>query len=90
VTGVSLGLARWDAVDGNQNVVDLVPTYVFHTVVDGVSSDVEELALDPAAIDFATPISPPLPVPQPGAPTPEPLPAPVPESSGGAKSTPSS
>ena len=31
VTGVSLGLARWDAVDGDQNVVDLVPVYVFHT-----------------------------------------------------------
>jgi hypothetical protein len=99
VTGVSLGLARWDAVDGHQNVVDLVPTYVFHTLARsltcrpcdlGVSSDVEELALDPAAIDFADPFTPPLPVPQPGAPTPETQPAPVPDSSGGAKSTPSS
>jgi hypothetical protein len=90
VTGVSLGLARWDAVDGNRNVVDLVPTYVFHTVLDGVSSDVEELALDPAAIDFADPIPRGAPVPQPGAPTPEPQPAPVPDASGGVKSTPAS
>jgi hypothetical protein len=92
VTGVSLGLARWDAVDGNQNVVDLVPTYVFHTVVNGVSSDVEELALDPAAIDFADPISPPIPLPEklpPGG-APVPVPAPAPDASGGAKSTPSS
>ena len=63
VTGVSLGLARWDAVDGGKNVVDLVPTYVFHTVLDGVSSDVEELALDPAAIGFVDPIRPPTPEP---------------------------
>ncbi len=76
VTGVSLGLARWDAVDGNSNVVDLVPTYVFHTTVDGSSSDVEELALDPAGIDFANPIIPPVPVPQPGVAPPEPAPAP--------------
>jgi len=71
VTGVSLGIARWNAVDGNENVVDLVPMYVFHTTFDGVPSDVEELALDPAAIDFADPITP---VPQPGKPTPEPAP----------------
>ena len=70
---MSLGLARWDAVDGDQNVIDIVPTYVFHTAVDGAASDVEELALDPAAIDFANPITP---VPQPGKLTPEPAPAP--------------
>ena len=74
VTGVSLGIARWSAVDGNENVVDLVPTYVFHTSVDGSTSDIEELALDPAAIDFADPIG--VPVPQPGKLTPEPAPAP--------------
>jgi hypothetical protein len=73
VTGVSLGIARWSAVDGNENVIDLVPTYVFHTTLGGVPSDVEELALDPDAIDFADPITP---VPQPGKPTPEPAPAP--------------
>jgi hypothetical protein len=73
VTGVSLGRARWDAVDGDHNVIDIVPTYVFHTTVDGAASDVEELALDPAAIDFAKPITP---VPQPGKLTPEPAPAP--------------
>jgi hypothetical protein len=88
VTGVSLGIARWSAVDGNENVVDLVPTYVFHTTLDGVTSDVEELALDPAAIDFADPITP---VPQPGKLTPEPAPAPAPESrtpaSGATKTT---
>jgi hypothetical protein len=77
VTGVSLGIARWTAVDGNQNVVDLVPTYVFHTSgADGPSSDITQLALDPAVIDFAKPIELPKPVPQPGTPTPEPLPAP--------------
>lgn len=87
VTGVSLGLARWDAVDGNHNVVDLVPTYVFHTTVDGNSSDVEELALDPAGIDFADPISPPIPVPQTGVAQP----APAPESTvGSPKATPGS
>lgn len=83
VTGVSLGIARWTAVDGNQNVVDLVPTYVFHTSgADGPSSDITQLALDPAVIDFAKPIVDPTPVPEPGKPTPEPLPAPDPRSSG--------
>jgi hypothetical protein len=85
VTGVSLGLARWDAVDGNHNVVDLVPTYVFHTTVNGSASDVEELALDPGAIDFADPIVPLVPVPEPGSVKPEP--APAPESRGSGSST---
>ena len=83
VTGVSLGLARWDAVDGNQNVIDLVPTYEFHVTIDGSSSDMEELALDPGAIDFANPVTPPtptgtVPVPEPGTGKAEPLPAPAP------------
>ena len=30
VTGVSLGLARWDGIDSGATVVDLVPTYAFH------------------------------------------------------------
>ena len=77
VTGVSLGLASWNAVDGNQNAVDLVPVYVFHTSTtdpaggDPSTSDLEQLALDPGAIQFAAPI--PVPVPEP-APAPEPMP----------------
>jgi hypothetical protein len=82
VTGVSLGIARWSAVDGNENVVDLVPTYVFHTSVNGSTSDIEVLALDPAAIDFAKPISPPVPGTKPGGVTREPGGVPVPESKG--------
>jgi hypothetical protein len=88
VTGVSLGLARWDAVDGNRNVVDLVPTYVFHTTVNGATSDVEELALDPGAIDFADPIVPPVPVPEPGSVKPEPAPAPDATGSGSSTGSP--
>jgi hypothetical protein len=76
VTGVSLGLARWDAVDGDQNVIDLVPIYEFHVTIDGSNSDIEELALDPGAIDFANPVIPPLP--KPGIGKAEPLPAPAP------------
>jgi len=90
VTGVSLGLARWDAVDGNQNVIDLVPVYVFHTSVDGNTSDIEQLALDPAAIDFTSPIDLPVPLGEPRKLAPEPQPVPVPESSGGLKPAPSS
>jgi len=82
ITGVSLGIARWNAVDSSENVVDLVPTYVFHTSVDGSTSEIEVLALDPAAIDFAKPIGPPVPVPQPGGVTREPGAVPVPESKG--------
>ena len=86
VTGVSLGLARWDAVDGDQNVVDLVPIYVFHTGVADGSYDITELALDPAAIDFAKPIVHPVPIPVP-IPVPEPggtpgAPASIPKPSG--------
>jgi hypothetical protein len=88
VTGVSLGLARWDAVDGAKNVIDLVPTYVFHTTVNGGASDVEELALDPAAIDFANPIVPPVPVPKPGSVEPQPAPAPDSQGSGSSTGTP--
>ncbi|HTK17628.1 MAG TPA: hypothetical protein VL769_14640 [Acidimicrobiia bacterium] len=88
VTGVSLGIARWDAVDGNNNVVDLVPTYVFHTTVNGSASDVEELALDPAAIDFADPIVPPVPVPKGGSVKPEPAPAPDSRGSGSSTGSP--
>lgn len=88
ITGAALGLARWDAVDGNENVIDLVPTYLFHTTGADGSNDISELALDPAAIDFADPIvhPVPMPVPEPGATTVEP--APTPKPSVGALSSP--
>jgi hypothetical protein len=71
ITGVSLGIARWDAYDGGDNIVDLVPTYRFHARVDGAESyDIVVLALDPGAVTFTNP-----------APKPEPLPAePMPSS----------
>ena len=70
VTGVSLGIARWDAFDGANGVVDLVPTYRFHAHVDGGDPyDIEVLALDPAGFDFSTPK--PIPVPA-GSPIPAP------------------
>jgi hypothetical protein len=74
VSGVSLGLARWDAIDHGQPVVDLVPTYRFHSHAEqGPSYDIEVLALDPGAITFTSPVPPPEPLP------PEPLPSqPVP------------
>ena len=88
VTGVSLGLARWDAVDANANVIDLVPTYEFHTTVNGSASDVEALALDPGAIDFANPIVKLVPVPEPGSIKPEPAPAPDSRGSGSSTGSP--
>jgi hypothetical protein len=92
ITGAALGLTRWDAIDGNENVIDLVPTYAFHTALrDGSAadsaSDISELALDPAAIDFADPIvhPTPMPVPEPGVTT---EPAPPPKPSAGDLSSP--
>jgi hypothetical protein len=65
VTGVSLGVARWDAYNNGQTRIDLVPTYRFHARVDNNSTyDIEVLALDPGAVTFTNP-----------APTPQPLPA---------------
>ena len=65
VTGVSLGLARWDAYDNGRLIVDLVPTYRFHARIDGGSTyDIEVLALEPGAVTFTNP-----------RPTPQPLPA---------------
>jgi hypothetical protein len=72
ISGVSLGLARWDAYDNGHSVVDLVPTYRFHAHVDGGATyDIEVLALSASGFAFTNPI-----------PTPEPLPAqPAPSSS---------
>jgi hypothetical protein len=65
VTGVSLGLTRWDAYDNGHPFVDLVPTYRFHARIDGGASyDIEVLALEPGAVAFTNPL-----------PTPKPLPA---------------
>ena len=65
ITGVSSGIARWNAYDHGHAVVDLVPTYRFHARIDeGTPYDIEVLALDPGAVTFTNP-----------TPTPEPLPA---------------
>ena len=83
MTGVSLGLAHWNAVDAGSDVIDLVPVYVFHTRVNGDdSSDVEVLALDPGVITFTT-VQPPVPEPLPAqiVPTPETGAAPTPSTS---------
>jgi hypothetical protein len=69
ITGVSRGVARWDASENGRTVIDLVPTYRFHTRVGGAASaDIEVLALDPAAATFAQPV--PSRVPTPGKPLP--------------------
>jgi hypothetical protein len=74
ITGVSLGIARWDAYDGGDNIVDLVPTYRFHARVDGGAPyDIVVLALDPGAVTFTNP------APKPEPPTVEPMPAPAPD-----------
>jgi hypothetical protein len=71
VTGVSLGVARWDAYNNGQTVVDLVPTYRFHARVDSDSTyDIEVLALDPGAVTFTNPFPTPQPLPAQPAPSP--------------------
>jgi hypothetical protein len=56
ISGVTLGLARWDSHDGGRTVADLVPTYHFHARLDGGASyDIVVLALDPNAITFTNP-----------------------------------
>jgi hypothetical protein len=73
ITGVSLGIARWDAYDGGDTIVDLIPTYRFHARVDGGAPyDIVVLALDPGAVTFTNP------APKPEPPTVEPMPAPAP------------
>jgi hypothetical protein len=72
ITGVTLGIARWDAYLHGATVVDLVPTYRFHARLTGGSSDdIEVLALAPNAITFTNPI--PTPRPLPAQPTPPPV-----------------
>jgi len=67
ITGVSSGIARWNAYDHGRTVIDLVPTYRFRARVDaGTPYDIEVLALDPGVVTFTNP-----------SPTPEPLPAQV-------------
>jgi hypothetical protein len=57
ITGVTLGIARWDAYLHGTSVVDLVPTYRFHANIDGETSyDVELLALRPNDITFTNPV----------------------------------
>ncbi len=53
VTGVSLGIARWDGTEDGHAVVYLVPTYRFHARAGDSTSDVEVLALDPAGFTIA-------------------------------------
>ena len=84
VTGVSLGIARWDAYDEGHTFLDLVPTYRFHTRVEGrASSDIVVLALDPGVVTFTNPVPKAEPLPAKPAPSPPPV-------SGGAESTPTS
>lgn len=56
ITGVALGLARWDGVNDALTVAYLVPTYRFHAKVAGGSPyDIELLALDPASFAIVAP-----------------------------------
>jgi hypothetical protein len=91
ITGVSLGLARWDAVLDGSPGVDLVPVYLFHATnrasAGSGSYDIDVLALSPSAISFTTPTNTPgtppsqTAQPKPGQPEPAqpgtPLPEPV-------------
>jgi hypothetical protein len=77
ITGVTAGIARWDAYEHGRPVVDLLPTYRFHARTDGGSSyDIELLALQPDAFTFANQT--PVPTPVHGQPQPLPTPAPLP------------
>ena len=65
ISGVGLGVARWDEFTNSGTIVDLVPTYRFRARVDGGAAyDIVTLALEPSAVTFAEP-----------APAPKPLPA---------------
>jgi len=58
ITGVALGLARWDGLDNSQAVAYLVPTYRFHAkVAEGSPYDIELLALDPASFAIVAPLT---------------------------------
>ena len=59
ITGVSLGMARWDGLENARPVVYLLPTYRFHAHVTGGSPyQVELLALDPGRFTFIAPPTP--------------------------------
>jgi len=55
ITGVALGIARWDGTDGGRPVVYLVPTYRFHATSGDTSYDIEVLALAPTAFTIIDP-----------------------------------
>ena len=64
ISGVSLGLARWDAYDNGHLVVDLVPTYRFHAKVEGGATyDIDVLALSASGVTFTNPTPEPQPLP---------------------------
>jgi hypothetical protein len=85
VTGVLLGLARWNADDSGVAVVDLVPTYRFRGRVDGGEPyDIVLLALDPSAARFTDSV----PVPKPLQVQPAPAPAPAPSAVPGTAASP--
>ena len=55
ITGVSLGMARWDGMEKTQPVVYLLPTYRFQAhVAAGSAYTIELLALDPATFSFVS------------------------------------
>ncbi|MFI5286037.1 MAG: hypothetical protein ACHQ4F_06935 [Candidatus Dormibacteria bacterium] len=55
ITGVSLGMARWNGMEKAQPVVYLLPTYRFQAHVAGGSPyEIELLALDPATFSFVS------------------------------------
>jgi hypothetical protein len=55
ITGVSLGMARWDGMEKTQPVVYLLPTYRFQAhVAAGSPYKIELLALDPATFSFVS------------------------------------
>ena len=88
VTGVSLGLARWDGYLHNHPAVDLVPTYRFHVKTGtGPAYDIQLLALDPSVIAFTNPA--PIGKPVPAQPAPSAVPAqPAPSAVPGPNSAP--
>jgi hypothetical protein len=71
ISGVALGLARWDGTEDGRAVVYVVPTYRFHARAGDATFDVEVLALDPAGFTIAAPST--------GAIEPRPAPAPAPD-----------
>jgi hypothetical protein len=84
ISGVTLGLARWDGQENGRTVAYLVPTYRFHArIADGAPYGIELLALDPASFAIVSPPTTPVPEPggqgDPGQTEPAPAKPPVPE-----------